>query len=57
MFQQDDIVTKKINYYLPPTKSHKSKQRILYLLISLQHYVCERFDLLNLRIPTVQIRP
>lgn len=53
IFQPDDILTRKINHYLPPTKSHKQKYRILYLLVSLQHLICEKAGCLDLRIPTV----
>jgi hypothetical protein len=52
-FRPDNIITRKFNFYLPPSKTYKEKQRLLYVLVALQHVSCEKSGRLDLRIPTV----
>ena len=52
-FKTDNILTRKFNYFFPPTETYKNKKRILYLLIALQHISCDESGEINLKIPTV----
>lgn len=52
-FKTDNIIAKKLNYFLPMSDSHKTKQRILYILITIQHVICEQISKKHLKMQTV----
>ncbi len=54
-FMPDNIITRKINYFFPTTKTHCEKRSVLYVLVALQHVICEKSGRLDLRIPTVAL--
>lgn len=53
MFMKTNVFTKKYNYFFPKTDSYIKKRNIVYLLISLQHVVCNKLDQLDIKIPVV----
>lgn len=52
-FRTENILSRKMNLYLPLTERNKQKYSLLYMLISLQHVICTRSNSFDMRIPTV----
>ncbi len=48
-YMRTNIITRKIKYYFPPTKSYKEKKTLLYMMIALQHILCQKSSKLDLR--------